>query len=79
MIGFSNLGEVNDEIAHLTDCEGKGPTIATHILSFMMRGVFNSKEHTVAHYPTTGVTGEQLYSIVWGVIKALELAEFKVQ
>jgi hypothetical protein len=52
--------------------------VATHMLSFMIRGVFNNKEHIVAHYPTDGVCSDQLYPMVWSVVKALERIGFKV-
>ena len=78
MIGFTNLGDVSNEIASLVSPNTTTSSVATHVLTFMMRGVFNNKEHTVAHYPTTEVAGEQLYSFVWTVIKALEIAGFKV-
>ena len=54
-------------------------SVATHMLSFMIRGVFNNKEFTICHYPTAGLTGVTLYPIVWGVVKTLECSGFKVR
>ena len=77
-IGFTNLGDVNQEIAAIAT-SNKDLPVATHVLTFMIRGIFNNKEFTVAHYPTSGLSGEKLYSIVWSVIKALEVTNFKVR
>ena len=49
MIGFTNLGDVSPNTTT--------SSVATHVLTFMMRGVFNNKEHTVAHYPTQKLQG----------------------
>ena len=43
VVGFTDLGNINDELLHLEEaCQGdeKHPTIATHILVLMVRGVF---------------------------------------
>ena len=51
MIGFTSLGDPNKIAMQFN--ETKYHIICGHPLTFMMRGVFNNKEHTVAHYPTT--------------------------
>jgi hypothetical protein len=47
-IGFTNLGSVNQEIEDLTSPKSQ-PHIATHILTFMARGIFTSQEFAIAH------------------------------
>ena len=67
---------MNQDIAALTD--HKKDAVATHILTFMMHGIFTNREDTVAHFPTSGISGEHLYPIVWSVLKELECVGFKV-
>jgi hypothetical protein len=47
-ISFSHLGSVNQEIEDLTSPKSQ-PHIATHILTFMARGIFTSQEFAIAH------------------------------
>ncbi len=54
------------------------PSIATHILGIMVRGVFSGLHFPYAHFPTTGVTGATLFSLVWEAIERLERLGFKV-
>ena len=54
------------------------PSIATHILGIMVRGVFSGRHFPYAHFPTTGVTGATLFSLVWEAIERLERLGFKV-
>ena len=54
------------------------PDIATHILTFITRGIFTSQEFAIVHYPAKGLTSDKLYFMVWEVIKALESLGFKV-
>lgn len=77
-IGFTNVGSVNKEIQQLSSSASEELELATHILSFMARGIFNSLEFTVAHFPTKSITNDKLYFIVWSVISAMEGLGFKV-
>ena len=54
------------------------PSVATHILGIMVRGVFSSLHFPYAHFPTTGVTGATLFPIVWEAIERLEQLGFRV-
>ena len=81
IIVFVNLGEVNDlllafEQAHLNP--SPQPKLATHMLVFMVCGILSDLELPYAQFPSTTVTGDQLYSLVWGCVRQLETAGFKV-
>lgn len=78
VIGFTELGDVNDRLDVLERSDVDHPTIATHILGVMVRGVFTSMRFPYAHFPTTDTTGVKLYSILWEAIERLERLGFKV-
>ena len=78
VIGFASLGDLNDQFKQLEQSNSDHPTIATHLLAVMVRGVFSSLRFPYAHFPTTDTTGAQLYSIIWEAIERLERLGFKV-
>ena len=51
--------------------------MATHMLSFMVKGIFTSLEFPYAHFPTKGVKAEELHPLVWKAIMNLESCGFK--
>lgn len=83
IIGFVNLGEVNDQLSKFereasNDTEQSNGEIATHILTIMVRGIFFRLRFPYAHFPTTGITGDFIFLIVWEAIERLERLGFKV-
>ena len=85
LIGFVNLGDVNRdlEILQLTlneaNHQSKQPQLADSMLVMMVRPIFKpSFTFPVAQYPTTHLSGEKLYPIVWDVIEALEFNDIQV-
>ena len=78
LIGFTKLGDLNDQLDLLERSDVEHPTIANHILGVMVRGVFTSLRFPYAHFPTTDTTGAKLYSIVWEAIERLERLQLKV-
>ena len=77
MIGFTDLGNVNNELLkleHGTD----HPPIANHVLTLMVRGILFKMEFPYAHFATQGVTADFLYPIVWEAIRLLEADGVKV-
>ena len=44
----------------------------------MVRGIFTSLEYLYAQFPTTGVTADALYPIVWDAVYNLESSGFRV-
>ena len=63
VIGFNELAHLNDQLDELERCDVDHPTIATHILGIMVRGVFSNLRFPYAHFPTTETTGAKLYSV----------------
>ena len=83
IIGFVNLGEVNDQLSKFdgeasNDTKQSNGEIATHILTIMVRGIFFRLRFPYAHFPTTGITGDFIFLIVWEAIERLERLGFKV-
>ena len=73
---FCNLGEVNQDLESLT-CNATAsatPALVEQTLVLMIWAIFKpSFSFLVAMYPSGALTGENLYPVVWEVIKALEL------
>lgn len=83
IVGFVNLGEVNDQLARFereasNNSEQSCGEVATHILTVMVRGIFVRLRFPYAHFLTTGVAGDYIYLIVWEAIERLERLGFKV-
>ena len=57
LIGFTDLGEVNNQLDKIDQlCQSEGtphPTIATHVSLFMVRGMFSNLEFPYAHFSVT--------------------------
>ena len=50
------------------------PELASHMLVFMARPVFKpSLSFAIAMYPSSCITGEKLFPVVWEVIETLEI------
>ena len=52
--------------------------LASHMLVFMVRGILSELKFPYAQFSCTSITGDQLYPLVWGCIRRLEAAGFKV-
>lgn len=79
MIGFVNLGDVNDQLDKLQSKSSTDiPEVATYVLTIMVRGVFTGLRFPYANFPTTSITGDSLFLIVWEAIERLEKLGFKV-
>ena len=82
--GFVDLGKINNSLASFQQSikepsSGQSPlTIAKHMLVFMVRGLFINLEFPYAQYPTSDLTADSLFPLVWEVIRHLEGAGFKV-
>ena len=78
LVGFTDLGEVNEDLDNLAAtlmCESPVvPKLAEQMLVFMVRPLLKpSYTFPVAQYPSTALTGEKLYPLVWNVVETLEL------
>ena len=81
ILGFVRLGEVNDHLSKFEkskDSETPKPQLATHIVTFMVSGIFSDLQFPYASFPCSSITGDQLYSLVWGCVRRLEACGFKV-
>jgi len=84
MEGFVDLGKINNILASFQQSikepsSGQSPlTIAKHMLVFMVRDLFINLEFPYAQYPTSDLTADSLFPLVWEVIRHLEVASFKV-
>ena len=54
------------------------PSVAKQILALMACGILFKVEFPYAHFCSCGVTGEELFPIVWEAICQLEASEIKV-
>ena len=81
VVGFTDVTSIANEAADFEKrCLGiKEPSIATHVLVLMVRGIFSSFHAAVGYYPTTGVTSNQLYLCLYEAVLFLETAGFKVR
>ncbi len=89
LLGFVDVGDIGNEIRNIADymntdhADGDNdmnhePPLATHVIAFMVRGIFSNLKEVFAHYYATGFTSNQLYWVVWRAVGMLELAGFKV-
>ena len=79
--GFVEYEDVNDVINDFVNSKG-GETsedLATHVIAFMVRGIFTSLKQVFAYYPCKGFTSYQLYWSVWGAVAALEDTGLRVR
>ena len=75
VIGFVDLGEVNDQLDKL---ESGTPEIATYVLTLMVRGIFINLRFPYANFPSKSITGDALFLIIWEAVERLERIGFKV-
>ena len=85
LVGFIDLGDINNEIEKLVNiCKEGDPAeeqqqLATHIIAFMVRGLFLNLHYVFGHFPCTGFNSHQLYWSVWPAVGILECAGFHVR
>lgn len=77
IVGFTSLGDINQQLLALEQ-DNEYPPVVKQLLVVMVWGVMFQLEFPYAHYGTNGITGEQLYPIVWEAIRRLEAREIKV-
>lgn len=84
VIGFIDIGNVNNQLNDLEQsCRNEASDdcphpVATHMLVLMIRGIFVHLAYPYAHFPTSKLTGDSLFNIVWEAIERLEMLGFKV-
>lgn len=55
MIGFTDLGDINNELVKLEQDSLQHPPIATHVLTIMVRGILFKIEYPYVHFGTRGI------------------------
>ena len=76
-----NLGDVYDELDKLQrnlKSSTTTPEVATYVLTLMVRGIFTPLRFPYANFPTTSITGDSMFLIVWEAVERLEKLGFKV-
>ena len=71
VLGFVDMGDINNQLLRfecsLEDTNDLQETVAKQMLVFMVRGIFASVDFPYAQYTTRGISGDQLYPVVWEV------------
>ena len=70
LVGFVDLGDLELNYS----CFDDNSKMATHILSFYVRGIATSLKFAFAYFATTNVKGDQLIPIFWEYVSILELS-----
>ena len=81
LLGFVKIGDINDHLSKFKENDSTHiakPHLATHILTFMVSGILSNLEFPYVSFPCTSVSGDELYSLVWGCIRRLESCGLKV-
>ena len=91
LVGFVRIRDVNDHLSRFERMESSEPIkpqLATHIFTFMVSGILSDLEFPYVSFPCSSLSGDQLYSLVWGCdqlyslvwgcIRRLEACGFKV-
>ena len=76
LIGFTNLGDVNNHITSLERASGTSTQalqpLAKSMLVLMVRGLLSGFKFPYAQFPCASLTGDQLHNIFWEAVERLE-------
>ena len=83
VIGFVDVGTINNHLqlyeqTMQDEAQQSKPAIAKHMLVFMVRGLFVNLQFPYAQYPTTDLSADILFPLVWDVVRHLEAVGLKV-
>jgi hypothetical protein len=80
VVRYAELDDIDFQLDQLEQSPSVSntPPVATHLLTLMVRGLFTRCRFPYAHFPTTSVTGDQLFSVVWEAVERLERIGLKV-
>ena len=85
IIGFVNVGHINNHLLAFEEQQQKSSSNekphardATHMLVFMVRGIFSDLKFPYGQFPCSSLSGDVLFPIVWECVKRLEGLGFKV-
>lgn len=74
LVGFTNVGDVNDLLDKMEQQanDKSHSNISTHMLLFMVRGLFSTLKFPYVHFATRGISADSLFPIVWEAVQRLE-------
>lgn len=83
LIGFTNLGEVNNHLIHfqqevLNKETSQQMPLAKSMLVIMVQGLCSNFRFPYVQFPCVEVSGDQLFDPFWESVMQLEVAGFKV-
>lgn len=85
VIGFVNVGDINDQLLRFEQVQATEsqlplptPSVAKHMLVFMVRGIFSGLEFPYVQFPSSSLSGDIIFPLVWECIKRLEACNLKV-
>ena len=83
LVGFISLDDVSSHLVEFErQCQAehasKRPSLATHILVLLIRGIFINLKFPFAQFTTAGIAAHELYPIITEAIMRLEILGFKV-
>ena len=79
LIGFVDITDINNHLKSIEKSYDKSTAatsvqkLATHMLMFMVRGLFSSLKFPYAQFSTNNLTGDLIFPIFWKVVERLEL------
>ena len=82
MIVLKFSGDLNEEIEEFERHslkEEKTKPVATHMLTFMARGIKKRFNYPIGYYASVGFNSDQLFNCFWEAVKWLEYLSFKVR
>ena len=84
LIGFCDLGDINNHLLHFQNSleggrETAEQTLAKTMFVIMVRGLFTRLQYPYVQFPcTTKMSGDMLYDLVWEAVYRLERLTLKV-
>lgn len=79
LIGFVDVDDVNNHLqAYGNLLTNSKPKLATHIVVFMVRGLFSNLKFSYAQFPCTSLNAHTIYALAWECVSHLEIMGFKV-
>ena len=83
LVGFTSLDDVSSHLlAFERHCQAEHaserPSLATHMLVILIRGVFINLKFPFAQFTTAGIAAHELYPIITEAVMRLEILGFKV-
>lgn len=81
IIGYCDVNGINnylDAVEKVNASTSPTRAIATHMIMFMVRGMFSSLKFPYVHYSTRALTGDKIFSLFWTVVERLESLGFSV-